>query len=439
MMKKAPCGTWFAFLFLLAAVLLSGCGDSGEEAAPVRQSDDDSPYVPDDDGDDDSSSTDDDDDDDTSPTTDDDDDDTSPTDDDDDNNDDNDNDDNDNDTTPEEPIPDEWIVDDADGYTDLVLDASADPHIVYYEQTTGLKYAAWSGSAWTIETVDDSDSEVGFYAAIALDPTTGMCLTAYQNSDALTLKFAGQTAKGWDVQLVDDSAEVGAWCDILADDTGQVFISYYDATNGALKLATEVGKAWQSEVVEDGENLGLYTSLAIDSAEQLHIAYYDAINKCLKHASGVPGAWSIEVVEAPAGEENDIGRWTSLTIDAADDLHLAYQDAGLLDLKYAKLSNGVWTTTTIDGVGNKGADACLMIDPTFALPRIVYQDGSGLSIKYAEWDGSAWDKETLLDGTVYEGSFGFWMGCGWRTAGPVVSHYYSYQQDDYLLIYPVFE
>jgi len=438
-MKRSAFGMWLVLLLLLVAVALVGCGGSSEEASPSRQIDDDSPFIPDDEDDDTTPNGDDDDTDQDDDTTDDDDNDTIDDDDtsDDDDDDDNDDDDNDDDTTPEIPIPDDWIVGDANGYTDLALDNSAYPHIVYYERTTGLKYAAWTGSQWTVETVDDTDSQVGLYAAITLDPLTGLGLTAYQDSENQNLKFAAQTAKGWEPQTVDDGAQVGAWSDIVADSAGQVFISYYDAANGDLKMATTVDKAWQSEIVDDGDDLGLYTSLAIDASDQLHLAYYDAANKSLKHAWGTYGAWTVEVVEAPAGEENDVGRWNSLAIDVTGALHLAYQDAGLLDLKYAKYSGGVWTITTIDGVGNKGADACLMIEPATAQPRIVYQDGSGWSIKYAQWDGSAWQRETLVDGAVYEGSFGFWMGCGWRTGGPVISHYY--ELDDYLLIYPVFE
>ncbi|MBD3400862.1 MAG: hypothetical protein GF399_11115, partial [Candidatus Coatesbacteria bacterium] len=55
------------------------------------------------------------------------------------------------------------------GYSSLVLDSSGNPHISYFDSTNyDLKYAAWNGASWVIETVD-STGDVGRYTSLALD------------------------------------------------------------------------------------------------------------------------------------------------------------------------------------------------------------------------------------------------------------------------------
>ena len=51
--------------------------------------------------------------------------------------------------------------------TSIALDSNNNPHISYYDDTNGdLKYAKWTGSAWSKTTVDYS---VGYYTSITLD------------------------------------------------------------------------------------------------------------------------------------------------------------------------------------------------------------------------------------------------------------------------------
>ena len=55
------------------------------------------------------------------------------------------------------------------GYTSIALDASGNPHISYHDgYNNDLKYAAFNGSIWDVNTVD-SEGNVGAYTSIALD------------------------------------------------------------------------------------------------------------------------------------------------------------------------------------------------------------------------------------------------------------------------------
>jgi hypothetical protein len=435
---------WVSLIvFVLLAVFLlpaadCGSGDQEEQTPPPRaDDDDDNDYFPPDDDDDDASP---DDDDDTSPTDDDtgdddDDDDDDDNDDDDDDNDDDDDDNNDDnnddDTT---PVPDDMIVDTGHGYTDVALDASANPHIVFFRQFQGLQHAAWTGSDWQVESVDSTSLQTGYHAAIAFDPAGALAYAAYQDFAALTLRTAWQDAKGWQNELVDDSAEVGAWSDIVVDGDGYRYISYQDATSGDLKFARHVGSGWETEIVDDGEDRGRFTSLARDDSGVFYISYYDGIASSLKLATGSFGAWTIATIDTPGEEGQDPGRWTSIAVDTA--VHIAYQDAGLLDLKYASNQSGDWVVQTVHAIGNKGADACLALNPVNGFASIAYQDGSSLSLRQARWDGSQWQRSVIMDGELFEGSFGFWIGCAMKPAGAglVISHHYP--SEDYVMVYP---
>ena len=332
------------------------------------------------------------------------------------------------------PPPSDMVVDDANGFTDVALDAAGDPHIVYHKLLTGLKHAAWNGASWDIEVIDNGLNN-GRHAAIAMDPAATTVYAVYQDGLNNLLKAAMQTEKGWDISTVVESLEGDAWCDIVVDVNGYRYVSYHDAASGALCFARHLGTEWETEVVVAGTAVGLYTSIVL-AAGVFHISYYDADSKSLMVASGDFGAWSTAVVDAPATEEEDLGRWSSLAVDGTGDLHVTYQDAGLLDLRYAKYHDGVWTPEIVHAIGNQGADACLALD-TADRPYIAYQDSRGdPSLREVWFDGSVWRRSVLLDGGMFAGSFGFWVGCDYGMQGLVVSHYYTL--DHYLMIYPAF-
>jgi hypothetical protein len=77
-------------------------------------------------------------------------------------------------------------------FTSLALDSAGNPHISYYDATNrALKYAKWTGSAWSIQTVD-SYGAVGLYTSIALDSAGNPHISYYDNTNG-DLKYAKWT------------------------------------------------------------------------------------------------------------------------------------------------------------------------------------------------------------------------------------------------------
>jgi PKD repeat protein len=124
----------------------------------------------------------------------------------------------------------------------LALDAADNPHIAYQDWGNGdLKYASWTGSSWTIVTVD-ATGNVGAYAALALDAA------------------------------------------------GHPHIAYYDITNGDLRYAysPDGGSSWQTATLAQEGDVGQYASIAIDSAGYPHITYYDDTAGTIRHTWQAP-------------------------------------------------------------------------------------------------------------------------------------------------------
>ena len=73
-------------------------------------------------------------------------------------------------------------------YTSLALDASGHPHISYHDYVNeALKYAAWSGSSWDVETVDAPD-RTGLYTSLALE-ADGYAHISYFDATSRDLRY----------------------------------------------------------------------------------------------------------------------------------------------------------------------------------------------------------------------------------------------------------
>jgi hypothetical protein len=142
------------------------------------------------------------------------------------------------------------------------------------------------------------------------------------------------------------------------DSAGHPHISYFDETNDNLKYAYLDGVAgWQIETVDTGDptgagDVGRYSSLALDADNRPHISYYDSINMNLKYAYSDGSSWHLQTADSTG----IVGQYTSLVLDADNHPHISYYDLTNDDLGYAWRGECV----PLQGVGLTGPGALLV-------------------------------------------------------------------------------
>ena len=265
----------------------------------------------------------------------------------------------------------------------LAIDSSGNPHISYInDENANLKYASWTGSAWSIQTVDSQDNVSG-YTSLKLDQFDKPHISYQANFD---LKYVSWTGSQWEIQTVDSEGYVGFFCSLSLDFNGNPRISYCDTTNinssnVVLKFASWTGSGWDVQIVDSAGDVGRFDSLALDSSGNAHISYYDGMNGYLKYASQIGSTWNKQVVDFE-GDTGNVGVSSSLALDSNDLPHISYIDERDSDLKYAWHNGSSWSIQVVNSDDESCRSPSLALSPE-GYPRISYFSPMFADLKYA--------------------------------------------------------
>ncbi len=263
-------------------------------------------------------------------------------------------------------------------------------HLLY---AGGVTFIA--GSALAYSTCVSSCTDVGSWQTVAVDTvahpaSVSLAIESSRRlapqlhvsySDAVhhDLLYATCTSPctataNWTIVRVDTVGSVGQYASLRIDRTGSLHLVYYDSDNRALKYATcsagcSSPAGWGRLFLDRTADVGQYASLALGPNGELHVSYYDATAHDLKYATcslfcTISTNWLITTVDAGP---SDVGETTSLAMDGAGRVHLAYYDRSNLVLKYATCSAGCvnpvsWDTATVGPAGALGAYPSLAAD-----------------------------------------------------------------------------
>lgn len=269
-------------------------------------------------------------------------------------------------------------VQDGIGLVDHAVDPAGNLHIgfvVHHSYTDTVHYAAWDGSAWSVETVETIPSTE--HLALELDAAGHPHMTYGLSELRYTYKKNGL----WVFQSVAMSAQgndIGALALALGRG-GEAVISFYET--GVLRLARRHGEAWEVSKVADIMGVLEHTGLALDAAGNPQLAYCGALER-LQYARWTGAAWDIQPVGSAQELEGCEG--VALALELLGRPHLSYvlYNHPVASQKYARLmyatSNGAaWTPEVIKDIGNPGDTGyyttAVAVDST-GMPRISTHD-----------------------------------------------------------------
>ncbi|MBN1648626.1 MAG: hypothetical protein JW874_11395 [Spirochaetales bacterium] len=142
-------------------------------------------------------------------------------------------------------------------YSDIAVDSSGNPFIVYYDTTNQRLKIAYASDddpntsgEWTITTINSGVTYYGEYVSVAVDATGNIHIATYRNAtgDLLYLTAASVAAASFSVTTVDDDGAVGVWPEISIVG-GNPYISYINSSQAStfygLKYAYLNGSDWE--------------------------------------------------------------------------------------------------------------------------------------------------------------------------------------------------
>src|SRR5437667_55015 len=146
------------------------------------------------------------------------------------------------------------------------------------------------------------------------------------------------TTRTWQPVVFDQSG--GDYTSLAVHGSGRVHVSYWYGTNGDLKYATCAANCttaanWEAVAVDQDQIVGVYTSLAVDASGRVHVSYYDETNGDLKYATCAASCTTAANWQSVAVDQSGfVGPYTSLGVDGSGRVHVSYHDGTNGDLKY---------------------------------------------------------------------------------------------------------
>jgi len=320
-------------------------------------------------------------------------------------------------------------------------------------QAIGLRYAYRDALGWHGETAD-AELGAGAFPTIALD-AGGTPYVTYNTTEDVAL--ARRTDKGWETRVLPESKPRGRAGGLGFDAAGTLHVIYHnEAAPDGLHYATGSFEELSVAAVPGAEGVGDTLAMTVDGAGVTHFVYFGS-GAGSKYGHNAGGDWHIETlgsaeaVYVAANSTDEVavsigglgvyrktaGAWqtpryfghsftvadTAVGLDADGLPPFVYLEGATRALRFARWSDGAWTSTVIVADIGEGADNAGFAVDAAGIPHVVYHHGWTASLNFADAtdaSGTAWNIEIIDD----EGLPGTHCALAWDEAGnPHVSYY----------------
>jgi len=312
----------------------------------------------------------------------------------------------------------------------LALTGDGVPNISYYDATLGMmKYARQYGNLG-IKYYPLTNFLNGYYSSIQLAPDGNPRIASYGSTDS-DLIF-GTRGANWEFKYIDRTFDVGRYVSMAVGTNNTAHVSYFDATNKDLVYAHKdlAATTWITDTLDWSGDVGMFTSIALSSDNRPYISYYDQEREKLKIAFlQLPSFWNIQTVDDGGLLGDDVGWFSSVALDSADNPHISYYDETNKDLKYAYWNGSAWVKETLQSTGDVGMYTSLKIYAPTNTRHMCYYDATNGALWYAQHSGGIWQFQIVHN----LGDVGYSCSLDLTAAGEPAISYYDNTRGDLLL------
>jgi hypothetical protein len=253
-----------------------------------------------------------------------------------------------------------WTVETIPGITynfygiSLAFDAANTPFVATVQGSNILLAKKINGS-WTVSTVVP-----GFSPSLKLD-SLGRPRIAFRRTTGIY--YAAFSGTSWAVYGVDTSSSSLYDPSLALDAQGNPVVAYFNNDTNDLKVARKTGTTWVVETPDAAGDVGRSPSVAVAPSGDLHVVYLDYTNSRVKHGHNPASAWSLQTLQP-----SSITHRPGITMDGSGAAHIVYGSS--YTLRYALWNGSTYTTSTVDprgwtqGSGFSGSTPSIALTPT---------------------------------------------------------------------------
>ena len=272
--------------------------------------------------------------------------------------------------------------------TSIALDPAGKPHVVYGASVINIMYANRVSGAWVTQSVLSSGPSTWWkYPTIMIDPSGKQLLTVYEDYNH-GFNFGTRTSPSasWSLSNLTAAMPECFMPVSTLSPGGKVYTSCMFGMKAA--YGTNASGGWSQTVVESFSTYLEHPPSVVASATGVvHIAYEDFGQKQLRYADNSGGSFAPLTVDTTGSDQENLS--LSLGLDKSGVSHLAYHDSTARHLKYATNAGGTWKVTVLDSSADTGRSAALALDTSDHV-HVAYWDYTNGHLKYATNRSGSW-------------------------------------------------